>query len=56
LRVIGVQSAFVQNKYLRAKSWGGVFATLSLLDDEIRTEVRQFIERFIALTGYQPEQ
>jgi hypothetical protein len=55
LRVIGIQSAFVKNKYLRAKSWGGVFATLSRLDEDIRAEVRQFIERFIALTGYQPE-
>ena len=52
LKVIGIQSAFVQNNYLRAKSWGAVFATLSLLDEEIRAEVREFIERFGALTGY----
>jgi hypothetical protein len=56
LRVIGIQSAFVQNNYLRAKSWGAVFATLSLLDEDIREEVRQFIERFIALTDHKPEQ
>ncbi len=56
LRVIGIQSAFVRNNYLRAKSWGAVLATLSLLDGEIREEVRLFIERFIALTGHRPEQ
>lgn len=39
LRVIGVQSAYLQNDYLRAHSWGSVLTILMALDAEIRAEV-----------------
>jgi hypothetical protein len=52
LRVVGIQSAFVENKYIRAKSWGAVLHTLSRVDEQLHNEVRTFVNRFFELTGY----
>jgi hypothetical protein len=48
LRVIGIQSGYVENKYLRAKSWGAVLNMLAILDDDIRIKRDQFVEQMFA--------
>jgi hypothetical protein len=45
LRVIGIQSAYLQNAYLRAKSWGAVLNILAALDKDIQIERDAFVAR-----------
>jgi hypothetical protein len=48
LRVIGIQSAFVENKYLRAKSWGGVLNTLAHFSEDVQIERDKFVTAMFA--------
>ncbi len=50
LRVIGVQSAYVRNDYLRVKNWGVVLRLLMSVDDDIRGEVAPIIDMILAKT------
>lgn len=43
--VIGIQSAYVHNDYLRCKSWGPVLIALAQVDKKIRAEVELVIEK-----------
>jgi hypothetical protein len=54
LRVIGIQSAAVTNKYLRAKGWGTVLETMTMMDDELDAEAKKFVWAFMERTGYRP--
>jgi hypothetical protein len=48
LRVIGIQSGYVEGKYLRAKSWGAILNTLAGFDDAIKIERDEFVARMLA--------
>jgi hypothetical protein len=52
LKVVGVQSAYMQNEYLRGKSWGTVLRMLTELDDPIRGEARARMDEMLRLMGY----
>lgn len=52
LKVIGVQSAYVKNNYLRGKSWGVVLALMNNLDAPIKGEARDRMNEMLRLMGY----
>jgi hypothetical protein len=45
LCVVGVQSAYVRNDFLRCKSWGAVMTALFSLDKEIRGELAATVDK-----------
>jgi hypothetical protein len=51
LRVIGIQSAYVKNQYLRAKSWGAVLLILGNMDPQLRGAVAGVVERIKKAIG-----
>jgi hypothetical protein len=52
LRVIGVQSAYLKNEYLRGKSWGTVLSLLNGLDTPIKGEARARMNSMLVALGY----
>lgn len=45
LCVVGVQSAYVRNNYLRGKSWGVVFLALSQIDNQTRQTLNAAVDK-----------
>jgi hypothetical protein len=54
LRVIGIQSAYLENKYVRAKSWGVMLNLLAHFDSEIQIARDAFVtDLFTKITPHQ---
>jgi hypothetical protein len=53
LKVIGIQSAYMKNNYLRGKSWGVILSLLNELDAPIRGEARARMDEMLRLMGYE---
>lgn len=54
MRVIGVQSSFAENSYIRAKSWGGVLGLLGSVDEQMSAEVKRVAKKILTLIGLPP--
>lgn len=52
LKVIGVQSRYLKNEYLRGKSWGTVLRLLSLLGGPVSEEARMAMKQMLHRMGY----
>ena len=52
LKVIGIQSAYMKNNYLRGKSWGVVLSLLNELDAPIRGKARDRMNEMLQAMGY----
>jgi hypothetical protein len=51
MRVIGVQSSFAKNEYIRAKSWGAILRLLGSIDEQMGAEVKRVAGKMLTRLG-----
>jgi hypothetical protein len=51
LRIIGIQSAYLHNKYVRGKQWGAILRGIGHIDEELRSEVNKAMEIIASRLG-----